>query len=139
MLTPQHLDQINQVVVKAGHKLLGYDGQSLKGRLVILSYWKQMCIIPQISSIYFGMRYEKSSTLTAAEFGTQGITEWRQSRYVLRKINTNCLLGHADSNGPIQKKKSARLKKNSKLFRLTSNMLIWFDFILNAPGLISIF
>ena len=32
LLTQQHLEQINQVVVKAGHKLSGYDGQSLKGR-----------------------------------------------------------------------------------------------------------
>jgi hypothetical protein len=33
LLTPEHLDLINQVVVKAGHNLLGYDDtEPLKGR-----------------------------------------------------------------------------------------------------------
>ena len=97
LLTPQHLDQINQVVVKAGHKLLGYDGQSLKGRCD--SFVLKQMNPTDINLLWDAIR--KIITLTAAEFGTQGITEWRQSRYVLRKIR---LPGHADSNGPIQNK-----------------------------------
>ena len=32
LFTPEHIDQINQVVVKTGHKILSYDTESLKGR-----------------------------------------------------------------------------------------------------------
>ncbi len=137
LLTPQHLDQINQVVVKAGHKLLGYDGQSLKGRCDSFVLETNVHYPTDINLLWDAIR--KIITLTAAEFGTQGIVPNGARVDMFCVKSRNCLPGHADSNGPIQNKKSVRLKKNNKLFRLTSNMLIWLDFILNAPGLISIF
>jgi hypothetical protein len=32
LFTPEHIDKINQAVVKAGYKVLGYDQKSIKGR-----------------------------------------------------------------------------------------------------------
>jgi len=84
LLTPQHLEQINQVVVKAGHKLLGYDGRSLKGRCDSFVLEINVHYPTDINLLWDAIR--KIITLTAAEFDTQGITEWRQSKYILRKI-----------------------------------------------------
>ena len=88
MLTPQHLEQINQVVVKAGHKLSGYDGQSLKGRCNSFVLETNVHYPTDINLLWDAIR--KVITLTAAEFDTQELTVWRQSKYILRKFKKIC-------------------------------------------------
>ena len=84
LFTPQHIDQINQVVVKAGHKLLGYDGESLKGRCDSFVVETDVHYPTDINLLWDAIR--KIITLVAIEFNTTGITEWRQSEHILRKI-----------------------------------------------------
>jgi len=84
LFTPQHLEQINQVVVEVGHKLLGYDGRSLKGRCDSFVLETNVHYPTDINLLWDAIR--KIITLIAAEFDTQEITQWRQSKYILRKI-----------------------------------------------------
>jgi len=84
LLTQEHLEQINRVVVKAGHKLLGYDGRALKGRCDSFVVETNVHYPTDINLLWDAIR--KIITLTAAEFDTLGLTEWRQSKYILRKI-----------------------------------------------------
>lgn len=84
LLTPQHLDQINQIVVKAGHKLSGHDGHTLKGRCDSFVVETDVHYPTDINLLWDAIR--KVITLTAAACDAQGITEWRQSKHILRKI-----------------------------------------------------
>lgn len=84
LLDPQHLDQINQVVVKTGHKLLGYDQQQLKARCDSFVLETDVHYPTDINLLWDAIR--KIVTLIAVVCDVQGITEWRQSKYILRKI-----------------------------------------------------
>jgi IS5 family transposase len=84
LLDPQHLDQINQVVVKTGHKLLGYDQLQLKGRCDSFVLETDVHYPTDINLLWDAIR--KIITLTGAACDAQGVTEWRQSKYILRKI-----------------------------------------------------
>jgi len=84
LLTPQHLDQINQVVVKIGHKLLGYESQLLKGRCDSFVVETDVHYPTDINLLWDAVR--KIISLLAITCDAHGITEWRQSKYILRKI-----------------------------------------------------
>jgi hypothetical protein len=84
LLTPQHLEQINEVVVKAGHKLLGYDEKQLKGRCDTFVVETDVHYPTDINLLWDAIR--KIITLIAVLCDGQGISEWRQSKYILRKI-----------------------------------------------------
>lgn len=84
LLTVQHIDQINQIVVTAGHKLLGYDEQCLKGRCDSFVVQTDVHYPTDINLLWDAIR--KIITLTARVCDAQGITAWRQSKHILRKI-----------------------------------------------------
>jgi len=84
LFTPEHIDQINQVVVKAGHKMLGYDAESLKGRCDSFVVETDVHYPTDINLLWDAIR--KIINLVAIECFVLGITEWRQNDYVLRKI-----------------------------------------------------
>jgi hypothetical protein len=84
LFTPEHIDQINQVVVKAGHKILGCDTESLKGRCDSFVVETDVHYPTDINLLWDAIR--KIITLIAMECFSVGITEWRQSDYILRKI-----------------------------------------------------
>jgi len=84
LFTPEHIDQINQVVVKAGHKMLGCDTESLRGRCDSFVVETDVHYPTDINLLWDAIR--KIITLIAVECFSMGITEWRQSEYILRKI-----------------------------------------------------
>jgi hypothetical protein len=84
LFNPEHIDQINQVVVMAGHKMLGYDAKSLKGRCDSFVVETDVHYPTDINLLWDAIR--KVITLIALECFSVGITEWRQSDYILRKI-----------------------------------------------------
>jgi len=63
---------------------LGYDGRALKGRCDSFVVETNVHYPTDINLLWDAIR--KIITLTAAEFDTLGLTEWRQSKYILRKI-----------------------------------------------------
>lgn len=84
LFTPEHIDQINQAVVKAGHKMLGYDQKMLNGRCDSFVVETDVHYPTDINLLWDAIR--KVITLVAMECDSLGITEWRQSDYILRKI-----------------------------------------------------
>lgn len=84
LFTPEHIDQINKVVVKAGYKMLGYDKKSIKGRCDSFVVETDVHYPTDINLLWDAIR--KVITLIAMECFPLGITEWRQSDYILRKI-----------------------------------------------------
>ncbi|BBO81308.1 DDE transposase [Desulfosarcina ovata subsp. sediminis] len=84
LFTPEHIDQINQVVVKAGYKMLGYDKDSIKGRCDSFVVETNVHYPTDINLLWDAIR--KVITLIAMECFILGITEWRQSDYILCKI-----------------------------------------------------
>ncbi len=84
LFTPECIDQINQLVVTAGHKMLGYDAKSLKGRCDSFVVETDVHYPTDINLLWDAIR--KIITLVAIECFALGITEWRQSDYILRKI-----------------------------------------------------
>lgn len=85
LLTPGVLDQINQVVVKAGHQLLGKrKEEDLKGRCDSFVVETDVHYPTDINLLFDAI--SKVITLIAAVCFSVGITAWRQSSHNLRKI-----------------------------------------------------
>jgi len=85
LFTPEVLDQISQVVVKAGHKLFnGLDADGLKGRCDSFVVETDVHYPTDINLLWDAIR--KVIELIAGECNQWGITEWRQYRHILKKI-----------------------------------------------------
>ena len=72
------------MAVKAGHKLLGYDTEPLKGRCDSFVVETDVHYPTDINLLWDTIR--KIISLIAVECGALGITEWRQSDHIIRKI-----------------------------------------------------
>jgi hypothetical protein len=83
LLTPEVLDQINQVVVRAGHHVLGKD-EDLRGRCDSFVVETDVHYPTDINLLWDAMR--KVITLIAAWFCFWGLSDWRQSAYNLRQL-----------------------------------------------------
>ena len=83
LLTPDVLDQINELVVKAGHDLFGKN-RELHGRCDSFVVETNVHFPTDINLLWDAMR--KTITLIAREFSKLELTAWRQSEYILRKI-----------------------------------------------------
>lgn len=85
LLTPEILDKINQVVVKAGHKLLKKkDLDPLKVRCDSFVVETNVHYPTDINLLLDAMR--KVIFLTATLGEGSGITDWRQHQYIYRKV-----------------------------------------------------
>ena len=85
LLTPEVLDQINQVVVKAGHKLLGKEKEeNLRGRCDSFVVETDVHYPTDIRLLFDAI--SKVITLIAAACFSVGVSGWRQSSHNLRKI-----------------------------------------------------
>jgi IS5 family transposase len=82
-LTPEVLDRINQVVVRAGHQVLGKD-EDLRGRCDSFVVETDVHYPTDINLLWDAMR--KVITLIAALFCFWGLSDWRQSAYNLRQL-----------------------------------------------------
>jgi len=85
LFTPKVLSQINEVVIKAGHNLVGKKKEeSLHGRCDSFVLETNVHYPTDINLLFDAVR--KVITLIAAMCGAVGITNWRQSSYNIRKI-----------------------------------------------------
>jgi hypothetical protein len=85
LLTPEVLDRINTVVVNKGHQICcGTDKPSLKGRCDSFVVETNVHYPTDIGLLWDAMR--KVVTISARHGAELGITEWRQSDYLLREI-----------------------------------------------------
>ena len=85
LLTPEILDKINQVVVRAGHKLLKKkDLEPLKVRCDSFVVETNVHYPTDINLLLDAMR--KVIFLTAGLCERNGITDWRQHQYIYRKV-----------------------------------------------------
>lgn len=85
LFTPQVLDEINQVVVKAGHKLVCEDGNvQLKGRCDSFVVETDVHYPTDINLLLDAIR--KVVFLCDHLCEELGITEWRQYRHIFKKI-----------------------------------------------------
>jgi len=83
LLTPEVLDRINQVVVRAGHQVLGKD-EDLSGRCDSFVVETDVHYPTDINLLWDAMR--KVITLIAAWYCFWGLSDWRQSAYNLRQL-----------------------------------------------------
>ncbi|MBT8491112.1 MAG: ISNCY family transposase [Deltaproteobacteria bacterium] len=83
LFTPEVLDRISQIVVKAGHRRFG-DDEELKGRCDSSVVKTDVHHPTDINLLWDAIR--KIIQLIAKDCDGIGITEWRQYRHILRKI-----------------------------------------------------
>lgn len=84
LFTPEVLDQISRVVVKAGHKLVNHNHEGLTGRCDSFVMETDVHYPTDINLLWDAIR--KVIELTGQECEELGITEWRQRQHILRKI-----------------------------------------------------
>ena len=85
LLTTEVVDQINQVVVKSGHKALKKNEEkTLKGRCDSFVVETDVHFPTDINLLWDAIR--KIVTLIAVLSQEEGLTEWRQSEFNLRQI-----------------------------------------------------
>jgi IS5 family transposase len=85
LFTPKVLSQINEVVIKAGHNLVGKKKEeSLHGRCDSFVLETNVHYPTDINLLFGAVR--KVITLIAAMCSAVGITSWRQSSHNMRKI-----------------------------------------------------
>ena len=99
LLTPELLDEINQLIVAAGHVLVKKKpDEALRGRCDSFVLETHVHFPTDINLLLDAMR--KSITLTAQWCEERGMSDWRQSAYNLRQVK--------------QAMRSAQNKKRSK-------------------------
>ena len=104
LFTPAILAEINQVVVKAGHRLLGKTDEPLKAKGDSFVVETNVHYPTDINLLWDALR--KLILLTAALCGAHGLEGWRQFSYWLRKIK--------QAFRKIQKLKSSTSKDEQK-------------------------
>jgi len=84
LLTPEVLDEISTVVIRAAHKLMGKDQDPLKGRCDSFVVETDVHYPTDINLLLDAIR--KVVFLIGRECDELGITEWRQYRHIFKKI-----------------------------------------------------
>lgn len=105
LLTPELLDEINQVVVASGHVLLKKkENGALRGRCDSFVVETNVHFPTDINLLYDAMR--KAIKLTAELCELSGLSDWRQYRYNIRHVKKLMRIA--------QNKKGAQTKKEEK-------------------------
>ena len=112
LLTPELLDQINQLIVKVGHVLLKKkDGEALRGRCDSFVVQTDVHYPTDINLLFDAMR--KVITLTAQMCEECGLTEWRQHAYNVRHVKRHMRTAQnkkrSKARSPQQQHKNATL------------------------------
>ena len=85
LLTPELLDEINQIVVNAGHGLIKKkEGEALRGRCDSFVVETDVHYPTDINLLFDAMR--KVVTLTAGLCARHGVSDWRQHAYNVRHM-----------------------------------------------------
>jgi hypothetical protein len=112
LLTPELLDQINQLVVNAGHGLVKKkENQALRGRCDSFVVETHVHYPTDINLLYDAMR--KVITVTAKWCDQQGVSEWRQHQYNVRHLKQ--LMRKAQNNKRSKAKSAEQKTKNEAL------------------------
>lgn len=126
LLTPELLDQINQVVVRAGHLLLKKkESEVLRGRCDSFVVETDVHYPTDINLLLDALR--KSITLTARLCEHYDASTWRQSAYNLRHVKR--LMRHAQNT-----KRSKSKTQTQKIKRETLVIKAHRDYIVAAWG-----
>jgi hypothetical protein len=84
LFTPEILDKINQVVVKAGYELKGVAGEKIRARCDSFVVETDVHFPTDINLLLDAMR--KIVTLAARVSSRLGLTAWRQSEHIMKKL-----------------------------------------------------
>ena len=122
LLTPELLDQINQLIVNAGHVLVKKKaGEALRGRCDSFVVETDVHYPTDINLLFDAMR--KVITLSAQLCEDCGFTEWRQHaynvRHVKRLMRTAQNKKRSKARSPAQQEKNAALVKQAHQEYLT--------------------
>lgn len=112
LLTPELLDEINQVVVKAGHVLLKKkESDPLRGRCDSFVVETNVHFPTDINLLFDAMR--KVITLIADLCEKHGLSDWRQHLYNIRQIKR--LMRTAQNKKRARAKTEEQKQKNAEL------------------------
>ena len=116
LLTPELLDEINQLVVNAGHALVKKkDGEALRGRCDSFVVETDVHYPTDINLLFDAMR--KIITLSAQWCECRGISEWRQHAYNVRHVKRHMRTAQnkkrSKAKSPQQQEKNAALVKQA--------------------------
>ena len=116
LLTPELLDEINQLVVNAGHALVKKkDGEALRGRCDSFVVETDVHYPTDINLLLDAMRL--GLTLTAQWCDSRGISEWRQHAYNVRHVKRHMRTAQnkkrSKAKSPQQQEKNAALVKQA--------------------------
>ena len=122
LLTPQVLEQINQLIVQAGHVLVKKKaGEALRGRCDSFVVETDVHYPSDINVLFDAMR--KVITLSAQLCEDCGFTQWRQhaynARHVKRLMRTAQNKKRSKARSPAQQEKNAALVKQAHQEYLT--------------------
>ena len=84
LLTPELLDQLNQIIVEGGHVLLKKDESALRGRCDSFVVETDVHFPTDLNLLGDALR--KAIMLTARWCESQRLSDWRQYRYHLRQL-----------------------------------------------------
>ena len=121
LLTPQLLDEINQLVVQAGHGVIKKKAEegALRGRCDSFVVETDVHYPTDINLLFDAMR--KVLTLTAQWCDERGMSEWRQHAYNTRQLKRlmRCAQNRKRSRAksPDKQQDNARLVKQAWVFR----------------------
>ena len=112
LLTPELLEQINQLIVQAGHVLVKKkDGEALRGRCDSFVVETDVHYPTDINLLFDAMR--KVITLSAQLCEDCGFTEWRQHAYNVRHVKRHMRTAQnkkrSKAKSPEQQEKNAAL------------------------------
>ena len=112
LLTPELLDEINQLIVNAGHALVKKkDGEALRGRCDSFVVETDVHYPTDINLLFDAMR--KVITLSAQLCEDCGFTEWRQHAYNVRHVKRHMRTAQnkkrSKARSPQQQEKNAAL------------------------------
>ena len=107
LLTPDILNQINCLVVNAGHQLLQIENEPLAGRCDSFVLETDVHFPTDINLLFDAVRCAIRDTAKCCE--AFGLTDWRQSKYNIKKIKKEYLrlqrTKHSTSKNEVKKQK----------------------------------
>lgn len=113
LLTEELLDEINQVVVKAGHNLVKKKEENLRGRCDSFVVKTNVHFPTDINLLFDAMR--KIITLSAELCEQHGLSDWRQYKYNIRQVKR--LMRLAQNKKRFSAKTEEQRKKHDALIK----------------------
>lgn len=119
LLTEELLDEINQVVLKAGHNLVKKKEKNLLGRCDSFVVETNVHFPTDINVLFDAMR--KIITLSAELCEQYGLSDWRQYKYIIRKVKRLMRLAQNKKRSSAkteeqQKKRDALIKAAHQIY-----------------------